>query len=69
MAALEGKARPRIVEARHEAQPRVDGTRGRLAVARASAAAEFKGAKPGGGRCAVGCGVDGVVIFCGRFGG
>ena len=51
VAALEGKARPGKVEARHEAQPRVDGTRDRLAVARASAAAEGKGAEPGGGFC------------------
>jgi hypothetical protein len=57
VAALEGKARPGKVEARHErcggAKPRVDGIRGRLAVARASAAAEGKGAEPGGGCCAV----------------
>ena len=59
MAALEGKARPGKVEARREAQPRVDGTRGRLAVARASAAAEGKGVpnRAAAFVCAVGSGV------------
>ena len=62
MATLEGETRPRKVEARREAQPRVDGARGRCAVARVSAAAEAEGAEAGSGCSAVGCGVGDVVI-------